>query len=213
MTEADVAAEKAIREHPDGALSRPRFLRRGNRPARAWTPRTCGSWIRSTAPRRSCASTRSSRRRSRSCTGAGWCWACLERARIRRARLGGEGRRRLAQRAAHPREPHRATRRRDLSTGNLKTLASAPQWARFGELIGAVSRIRGYGDFSTTTCSRGPLDVVIESDVNILDIAALTVIVARRAARSRTCSGGEWGWPRRACWRRTAVLHGAAALS
>ena len=65
-----------------------------------------------------------------------------------------------------------------VSTGNLKTLARSPRWQRLGALIGRVSRIRGYGDFvHYHLLSRGALDVVIESAVNILDIAALTVIV------------------------------------
>jgi histidinol-phosphatase len=66
-----------------------------------------------------------------------------------------------------------------VSTGNLKTLArSAVGWRRLGDLIGGINRIRGYGDFvHYHLLARGALDVVIESDVNILDIAALTVIV------------------------------------
>jgi histidinol-phosphatase len=65
-----------------------------------------------------------------------------------------------------------------LSTGNMKSLTRGPRWMRFGELIGQVSRIRGYGDFvHYHLLARGALDVVIESDVNILDIAALSVIV------------------------------------
>ena len=66
-----------------------------------------------------------------------------------------------------------------VSTGNLKSLAlSAVGWRRLGDLIGSISRIRGYGDFvHYHLLARGSLDVVIESDVNILDIAALTVIV------------------------------------
>ncbi len=49
--------------------------------------------------------------------------------------------------------------------------ASAPWSAR-------VNRLRGYGDFlHYHLLARGALDVVIESDVNILDIAALAVIV------------------------------------
>ena len=75
-----------------------------------------------------------------------------------------------------------STARRDaaiVSSGNLKTLALNPQrWAKFGALIPQISRIRGYGDFvHYHLLARGALDVVIESDVNILDIAALTVIV------------------------------------
>ena len=65
-----------------------------------------------------------------------------------------------------------------VSTGNLKSLAASQAWSRFGGLIGGINRIRGYGDFvHYHLLARGALDVVIESDVNILDIAALTVIV------------------------------------
>jgi histidinol-phosphatase len=66
-----------------------------------------------------------------------------------------------------------------VSTGNLKSLTrSAVGWRRLGDLIGSVSRSRGYGDFvHYHLLARGALDVVVESDVNILDIAALTVIV------------------------------------
>jgi histidinol-phosphatase len=45
-------------------------------------------------------------------------------------------------------------------------------------LIRDGNRIRGYGDFCHYhLLARGALDLVIESDVNILDIAALAVIV------------------------------------
>jgi len=65
-----------------------------------------------------------------------------------------------------------------ISSGNLKTLAQGPQWSRFGQLVARANRIRGYGDFvHYHLLARGALDAVIESDVNILDIAALTVIV------------------------------------
>jgi histidinol-phosphatase len=66
-----------------------------------------------------------------------------------------------------------------VSTGNLKTLARSERgWRRLGELVTGVSRIRGYGDFlHYHLLARGALDVVLESDVNILDIAALAVIV------------------------------------
>jgi histidinol-phosphatase len=65
-----------------------------------------------------------------------------------------------------------------LSTGNLKSLASGAGWTRFGSLVSAVDRIRGYGDFyHYHLLAAGKVDAVIESDVNILDIAALSVIV------------------------------------
>jgi histidinol-phosphatase len=66
-----------------------------------------------------------------------------------------------------------------LSTGNLKTMAASPAaWSRLGALVGRVNRLRGYGDFlHYHLLARGALEVVVESDVNILDIAALSVIV------------------------------------
>ena len=81
-----------------------------------------------------------------------------------------------------------------VSTGNLKTLTQSAQWGRYGELIQRISRIRGYGDFvHYHLLARGSLDVVIESDVNILDIAALTVIVREAGGRFTDLSGGEVG--------------------
>jgi histidinol-phosphatase len=79
-----------------------------------------------------------------------------------------------------------------VSTGNLKTLArSAQGWRRLADLIARVSRIRGYGDFvHYHLLARGSLDVVIESDVNILDIAALTVIVREAGGTFTDLRGG-----------------------
>lgn len=65
-----------------------------------------------------------------------------------------------------------------ISASNLKTLASGERWGRFGQLVARAHRIRGYGDFlHYHLLAAGKIDVVIESDVNILDIAALSVIV------------------------------------
>jgi histidinol-phosphatase len=81
-----------------------------------------------------------------------------------------------------------------LSTGNMKTLAASPQWARFGALVGRVNRLRGYGDFvHYHLLARGALDVVVESDVNILDIAALVVLVEEAGGRFTDLSGGAVG--------------------
>jgi histidinol-phosphatase len=78
-----------------------------------------------------------------------------------------------------------------LSTGNLKTMTRTARWDRLGALIRRVSRIRGYGDFvHYHLLARGSLDIVIESDVNILDIAALTVIV-REAGGTFTDLAGK----------------------
>jgi len=65
-----------------------------------------------------------------------------------------------------------------LSLGNIATIAGKPQWQTVGELIQEVHRIRGYGDFyHYHLLASGKIDMIIESDVNILDIAALSVIV------------------------------------
>jgi histidinol-phosphatase len=78
-----------------------------------------------------------------------------------------------------------------VSSGNLKSLARSAQWGRYGELIGKVNRIRGYGDFvHYHLLARGSLDVVIESDVNILDIAALTVLVREAGGTFTDLQGG-----------------------
>ena len=77
-----------------------------------------------------------------------------------------------------------------LSTGNLKTLAAGAGWSRFGRLVGEVDRLRGYGDFvHYHLLARGALDAVIESDVNILDIAALSVIVEEAGGRFTDLAG------------------------
>lgn len=65
-----------------------------------------------------------------------------------------------------------------ISSGNLRTLAQSDRWAAYGRIVSAADRIRGYGDFyHYHLLAAGKIDAVIESDVNILDIAALTVIV------------------------------------
>ncbi|MBK7117193.1 MAG: inositol-phosphate phosphatase [Proteobacteria bacterium] len=77
-----------------------------------------------------------------------------------------------------------------LSTGNLKTLAAGSQWAAFGALVQEMNRVRGYGDFvHYHLLARGALDVVVESDVNILDIAALAVIVREAGGQFTDLAG------------------------
>lgn len=71
-------------------------------------------------------------------------------------------------------EPASAT----ISTGNLKSLASSEGWPKLGKWVAEVDRIRGYGDFyHYHLLAAGKIDAVVESDVNILDIAALSLIV------------------------------------
>jgi len=79
-----------------------------------------------------------------------------------------------------------------LSSGNLKTLAAGSQWARYGALVAQVSRIRGYGDFlHYHLLAAGKIDAVIESDVNILDIAACAAIVSEAGGRFTDLGGAS----------------------
>ena len=71
-------------------------------------------------------------------------------------------------------DPDRAA----VSVGNLKSLAGSNGWASLGEIVERADRIRGYGDFyHYHLLASGKIEAVIESDVNILDIAALSIIV------------------------------------
>jgi histidinol-phosphatase len=99
-----------------------------------------------------------------------------------------------------------------VSTGNLKTLARSPQWAKFGELIPRISRIRGYGDFvHYHLVARGSLDVVIESDVNMLDMAALTVIVREAGGTFTDLQGGDVGLATTSVLATNGKLHAKIA--
>ena len=77
-----------------------------------------------------------------------------------------------------------------LSTGNLKSLATGPQWPAFGRLIGRLNRIRGYGDFlHYHLLAAGKIDAVVESDINILDVGACAVIVEAAGGRFTDIDG------------------------
>ncbi len=94
-----------------------------------------------------------------------------------------------------------------ISTGNIRTLTSDARWDVLGALIRDSNRIRGYGDFCHYhLLARGCLDLVIESDVNILDIAALAVIVREAGGVFTDLDGAAPGLHTR------SVLAGAPAI-
>ena len=77
-----------------------------------------------------------------------------------------------------------------LSSGNMKSLASGAQWAKYGAVVARLNRIRGYGDFlHYHLLAAGKIDAVIESDVNILDIAACVAIVNEAGGRFTDLTG------------------------
>jgi histidinol-phosphatase len=95
-----------------------------------------------------------------------------------------------------------------LSGGNLRTLAAGPQWGNYGALLQKVNRSRGYGDFlHYHLLARGALDVVVESDVNILDIAALSVIVTEAGGRFTDFAGRPVGLDTTTVLATNGLLH------
>ena len=103
-----------------------------------------------------------------------------------------------------------------ISAGNLRSLARSPRWQRYGELIAGAAYTRGYGDFvHYHLLARGALDVVIESDVSILDIAALTVIVREAGGTFTDLDGRDVGLATTSVLATNGALHAAvmAALT
>ena len=79
-----------------------------------------------------------------------------------------------------------------ISFGNLKTLAAdAARWAKLAGVVRRAWRTRGYGDFyHYHLLARGAIDAVVESDVNILDIAPLVAIVREAGGVFTDLDGG-----------------------
>jgi histidinol-phosphatase len=72
----------------------------------------------------------------------------------------------------------RSLRDATVSIGNLGAIARDGRWRGLGRIADTVERFRGYGDFyHYHLLAAGRLDAVIECDIAIHDIAALTVIV------------------------------------
>jgi histidinol-phosphatase len=103
-----------------------------------------------------------------------------------------------------------------LSSGNLKSLAASDRWPRYGRVVAEVNRIRGYGDFlHYHLLAAGKIDVVVESDVNILDIAACAAIVSEAGGRFTDLDGAPIGLHTTSVLATNGLLHAPllAALS
>jgi histidinol-phosphatase len=97
-----------------------------------------------------------------------------------------------------------------ISIGNFKSLTRPPHWPRLGALFGRVERVRGYGDFvHYHLLARGSLDVVIESDINILDIAALVVLVREAGGTFTDLAGTPVGLDTTSVLASNGALHAA----
>ena len=99
-----------------------------------------------------------------------------------------------------------------ISTGNLKSLASSPaRWNALADLVRRSGRIRGYGDFlHYHLLARGAIDLVIESDLNVLDIAPLVVIVREAGGVFTDLDGEAIGLGTRSALAGTPALHAQA---
>lgn len=95
-----------------------------------------------------------------------------------------------------------------ISTGNLRTLASGPRWAALGRLVTRLDRIRGFGDFlHYHLLAAGKIEAVIESDIGILDIAALCVIVEEAGGRVTDLEGAPIGLGSKSILASNGALH------
>lgn len=80
-----------------------------------------------------------------------------------------------------------------LLLGNPAPLAADPRrWAAVGELVQRCDRVRGYGDFyQFHALARGAVDVVVDTGVNILDIAAASVLMEEAGATVSDLDGAR----------------------
>jgi histidinol-phosphatase len=98
-----------------------------------------------------------------------------------------------------------------ISIGNVKTLTGDARWQALGSLIRDSNRIRGYGDFCHYhLLARGGLDLVIESDVSILDIAPLAVIVREAGGVFTDLQGQPLTLDTRSVLAGTPAIHAQA---
>jgi histidinol-phosphatase len=101
-------------------------------------------------------------------------------------------------------DPDRAA----VSTGNLKSLATCEGWSALGSIVAQADRIRGYGDFyHYHLLASGKIEAVIESDVSILDVAALSVIVTEAGGVFTDMNGAPVSLEMRSVLAANAVLH------
>lgn len=95
-----------------------------------------------------------------------------------------------------------------VSTGNLRSLANSDGWGQLGKVLGCADRTRGYGDFyHYHLLAAGKIEAVVESDVNILDIAALSIIVTEAGGIFTDLNGNAINLDTRSVLAANAALH------
>ncbi len=95
-----------------------------------------------------------------------------------------------------------------ISTGNIQSLAAGDRWPAVGRILTRADRTRGYGDYyHYHRLAAGQLDAIIESDVNILDIAALYVIITEAGGVFTDLDNQPIGLDTRSVLAATRPLH------
>ena len=95
-----------------------------------------------------------------------------------------------------------------VSVGNLRSLAGSDGWSALGGIVKRADRIRGYGDFyHYHLLAAGKIEAVIESDVNILDIAALSIIVTEAGGLFTDLNGAKPNLDTRSVLAANSSLH------
>jgi histidinol-phosphatase len=101
-----------------------------------------------------------------------------------------------------------------ISTGNIQSLAAGERWTALGRILAETNRTRGYGDYyHYHRLAAGQLDAVIESDVNILDIAALYVIVTEAGGVFTDLDGLAPDLDTRSVLAATPALHNSLSAA
>ena len=194
VTEADVRCEMAIREILEARFPGARLFRRGDRIARRPTAESL--WLvdpidgtKAFVREYPMFSTQIALMRARRDRARR-----VERPGLWRTRLCRARRRRVLERRPIGVSGIDTLEAAALSSGNLKSLAAGGRWPRYGALVARVNRIRGYGDFlHYHLLAAGKIDAVIETDVNILDIAACVAIVTEAGGRFTDLAGAPVG--------------------
>ena len=99
--------------------------------------------------------------------------------------------------------------RASVSTGNLQALAQSNDgWSGLGSILAKADRTRGYGDFyHYHLLAAGKIEAVIESNVNVLDIAALSIIVSEAGGVFTDLNGQPVGLDTRSVLAANPALH------
>jgi histidinol-phosphatase len=98
--------------------------------------------------------------------------------------------------------------RATVSTGNTKSLARSSGWLGLGRLVERAYTTRGYGDFvHYHLLARGALEIVIESDLSIYDIAALTIIIREAGGKVTDLQGQAVGLKTNSVLATNGPLH------